>query len=199
MHALVVVQHYLVSMRTKLDAGMIDMAAMMRDTWCGEELTRHIFDTRGGNARTMLEHILVEGSVTTSQVSWDRFRGHLKKFGPALVTTFKVHDDFYFNTRQGIFDGVVRGAFKGHHAMALIGARTDEKGKRWFLLQNWWRNLQFVEVSESYLESSGATVCFVKTPQPHIPTSFPQCNAAYGESDFDKEESYSMDEGLLSY
>jgi hypothetical protein len=193
MHAPVVVQHYLVSMRTKSDAGMIDVAAMIRDTWNGKDLTRHIFDAHGDNARTMLERILVEGSVATSQVSWDRFPAHLKRFGPALVSMFEVRDEFYLNTHEGIFDGVASGQVRGYHAMALVGARTDEQGKRWFLLQNWWPKMQFVEVSESYLESSGAEVYFVKTPQPHIPTSFPQYKAAYGDSaDLDKEESDAM-------
>ena len=35
--------------------------------------------------------------------------------------------------------------------MVLIGARTDASGKRWFLLQNWWKEKQFVEVSEDYM------------------------------------------------
>ncbi len=79
--------------------------------------------------------------------------------------------------------------------MALIGARTDAAtGERWFLLQNWWSHIQFVEVSESYLKSAEAMVCFVKTPQMKIPDEFPTYTAPYGENEnVDKEDTYALD------
>jgi hypothetical protein len=198
MHAPVVVQHYLVSMHTGADGGMINLASMIRDTWSGKELTDYIFNDRGGNSHSLLKQILVPGSATMASHS-SLFADHLHQFGPALVSMFDVHDDFYnatCNNGGGSFDGVVSGPRKGLHAMVLVGARTDANGKRWFLLQNWWPEMQFVEVSKSYLESSGATVYFVETPQPHIPKVFPQYKAAYAESGMiDKEESPAMLEG----
>jgi hypothetical protein len=112
-HAPEVVQHYAVSIHTKANAGMINMAAMIRNTWSGEELTRHIFDNRGGNALVMLQDILIPGSITTAQVGYDRFGEYLQQFGPGLVTMFKVYTEFRSNnTCNSIFDGVVSGKFK---------------------------------------------------------------------------------------
>jgi hypothetical protein len=45
-------------------------------------------------------------------------------------------------------------------AMALIGARTDANGRRWFPLKNWWPEKQFAEVSDSYLVSRDRVLYF---------------------------------------
>jgi len=92
-HAPEVVQHYAVSIHTKENAGMINMAAMIRDTWSGKELTHHIFDNRGGNALVMLQHILIPGSATFASDP-EFYSDRLQQFGPALVTTFKVYKEF---------------------------------------------------------------------------------------------------------
>ena len=46
------------------------------------------------------------------------------------------------------------------HAMVLIGVRKQGK-KVWLLLQNWWTDMQVVEVSQEYFENSGASLTFV--------------------------------------
>ena len=61
----------------------------------------------------------------------------LNKWGPLLVSSFKVHTDFQ---KEGDFcyRDSFAGAFVGLHAMVLIGTHIDpEDGKRHFLLQNW--------------------------------------------------------------
>jgi hypothetical protein len=49
--------------------------------------------------------------------------------------------------------------------MVMIGDRVAvDTGKTFFLLQNWWKTKQFVEVDEDYyLKSCGAAVYFVET------------------------------------
>jgi hypothetical protein len=37
--------------------------------------------------------------------------------------------------------------------MLIIGARRDERGKYYFLLQNWWASKFFVQVSAEYLQA----------------------------------------------
>jgi hypothetical protein len=37
------------------------------------------------------------------------------------------------------------------HALLLIGVRTDNKNKKYYLFQNWWREKQFFEADEEYL------------------------------------------------
>ena len=192
-HAPEVLQHYLVSMQNKANAGMINMAEMIRDTWNGEQLTRHIFDIKGGNGRAMLKQILQPNSIVAAAGTM-QYRLFLEQYGPALVSTFAVHDEFLDVHGGKSFGGTVSGLFKGHHAMVLIGVRIDQNTQQqWFLLQNWWPNMQFVEVSESYLKSAGATVYFVETPQSSIPTAFPTYTALYAENEnMDKEETFAM-------
>jgi len=81
-----------------------------------------------------------------------------------------VHEDFYNHTVHHHYGTI--GNFIGNHALALVGHRQDETGRMFFLLQNWWKKKQFVEVDESYLKGSGATVYFIETPQTRVPPYF---------------------------
>ena len=47
----------------------------------------------------------------------------------------------------------------GTHAMVVIGGRYEGR-KLWLLLQNWWTDMQLVEVSAEYLENCSARVSF---------------------------------------
>jgi hypothetical protein len=50
----------------------------------------------------------------------------------------------------------------GYHAMVLIGCRTDRvSNKKWLLFQNWWSDMQLVEVSDDYFWAAKGTVAFV--------------------------------------
>jgi hypothetical protein len=70
----------------------------------------------------------------------------------------------------------------GFHAMVLVGHRYEKcKNKLYFLLQNWWKNKQFIEVDEDYLEISGANITFIKTPQFSIPDQFAKNFGRYYE------------------
>ena len=83
------------------------------------------------------------------------------------------------------------GKFKGAHAMVMVGARRDDSGQ-YFLLQNWWKEKQFVEVSEAYLQHCSATVFFVETPQTGVPpgnsTHEPSIHSCETEMLLDKAE-----------
>jgi len=81
-----------------------------------------------------------------------------------------VHEDFYNHTVHHHYGTI--GNFIGNHALALVGHRQDETGRMFFLLQDWWKKKQFVEVDESYLNVSGATVYFIETPQTRVPPYF---------------------------
>ena len=48
--------------------------------------------------------------------------------------------------------------------MVVLGVRNQGQS-RIFLLQNWWREKQYMEVSESYLDFMDCSMCFVSTPQ----------------------------------
>jgi hypothetical protein len=170
-HAPEVLQHYLVSLTDKTHKGMIDMVKLIRENFGADHLERHVFDDAGGSSLATLKAILEPGSECFSTRSSD-FARCLERYGPGLVTSFGVHQDFH-GAQAPSYDGKPAGDFVGHHAMVLIGARQDGGGKRFFLLQNWWRQSQFVEVSEAYLKACGATVYFVETKQTRIPDEFP--------------------------
>ena len=48
----------------------------------------------------------------------------------------------------------------GLHAMVLIGGR-QEKNKKWLLFQNWWEDMQLVEVSDTYFNDVGGVLQFL--------------------------------------
>ena len=174
-HAPQVLQRYLVSLHQP-NVGMIDMVKLIRQTYSAKQLERHVFDDAGGDSCAVLETIFEPGSVYIGFIRShvDLYDQHLLKYGPALVARFRIYDDFLNAAAPSSFDGAPTGNFVGHHAMVMIGARQDTaSGKRWFLLQNWWKHSQFVEVSETYLEACSPTVYFVETPQKRIPEEFP--------------------------
>ena len=109
---------------------------------------------------------------------------NLKKHGPALVHCFKANEDFAkaeatwddegkitipFFDKQEISDLAER------HAMTLVGIRkVDDKWR--FLLQNWWPNLQLVEVSAQYLVRSRAELVLSVMKQMKTPAKFARCD-----------------------
>jgi hypothetical protein len=185
-------QHYLVAMGSDEQAGrMIDISRLIHDTFSAKELASHIFDDEGGSSRIMLQRILMPNSVIISS-STDECTEKLKTFGPALVAQFSVHEDFEDRSIHR-HHGQPVGEAKGMHCMVLIGCRTDAaSGKQFFLLQNWWKSKQFVEVDAEYIEQCGAVLFFVKTPQTCIPDVFPTTTAKYAENEsfLDKPEGY---------
>jgi hypothetical protein len=88
------------------------------------------------------------------QSSYEDLADALRRYGPALVPAFMAHADFMnmsVHHHHGLPD-------KEHpidtHSMVLVGVRIDETGKLYYLLHNWWRGKQFVEVSREYLLAS---------------------------------------------
>lgn len=120
----------------------------------------------------------------------DEIPNALKAYGPGLVSGFEVHQDFANFTTHHHHNGIHLGSYIGNHAMALVGHRSAN-GTQYFLLQNWWKEKQFVEVDASYLKHSGASVWFIETPQTDVPKDFAVNYANFYELEaVDKEESY---------
>jgi hypothetical protein len=171
MHAPAVLQHYLVARSGVKPAfnGMADISTVVRKCFTTEQLTNHIVNGESRASHIFLKSLLLPNSEVTHISPAFVTRAFLLTYGPVLVSRFQVFDDF-FQSKSCVFDtwgGT--GSIRGWHAMVLIGVRIDEAGNKFFLLQNWWAQRQFIEVSLSYLEQSNATLYYVKTPQ----TSFP--------------------------
>ena len=179
-HAAIVLQRYLVSLRRPDEAGMIDMVKLMRETWSAADVSRNALFNTGGNSELMTRTILEPGSALHMSDP-AQYANHLRTYGPGLVSIFVVHADFAAADKVS-FDGTPEGRRLGSHAMLLIGARRDAAtGKEWFLLQNWWTRSQFVEVSGKYLQQCCPRVSFVTTPQTRIPGGFATHKHLYAE------------------
>ena len=104
--------------------------------------------------------------IPTECISRETF----EKYGPGLLCTFDVHDDF-FDADVFSYMDCPTGNFRGHHCMVVLGVRNEGES-RIFLLQNWWRDKQFVEVSEDYMFMD-CSICFIGTPQTFVRDSLP--------------------------
>jgi hypothetical protein len=133
---------------------------------------------------------------------------YLKEHGPALVTGFRV--DAAFSGRQTInslseealpsFSGPVMPVNQGgntscYHAMVLVGMKrrkraTSDEPIEWIMvLQNWWKTMQYVEVTAEYLVSSGTQLLWVTERQTKMPEYFPVCDAIVAETHVDGSDS----------
>ena len=71
-----------------------------------------------------------------------------------------------------------------YHAMLIVGVRAQGAARR-FLVQNWWRRLQFLEISADYLETQPCASIgahFVLTPQRAPPMRWARPAARYAET-----------------
>ena len=114
----------------------------------------------------------------------------LELYGPGLIHYFAIEENF--KNASGVDgDGNVHlecfgGTFAmtenmERHAMVLVGMRKVD-GEWKLLLQNWWPNLQLVEVTPEYMASSGCYLVFVTKTLLSIPSEFGRCDHEYAEA-----------------
>lgn len=202
-HAPVVLQHYLCCINSKGKCGsMIDVAKFVRDHFDSEALRSYVFEKKGGCSMQILKTItnqpyldMISCELRTSPLyvkcrkNCERIAERLKT-KPALVSGFRVDSDFQTSNKVS-FRGLVGKDHRGLHAMLLIGAREDQSGEYWFLLQNWWTGRFFIEVNWQYLASSDCKISFVANTDDltDIPDNFSLLNTDYAETSTDVEES----------
>lgn len=84
--------------------------------------------------------------------------GSMAALSPEPSTTPEnIQDD----TSDSIQDGGVRDKHSSH-SMVLIGGRIDDNDRTWLLLQNWWDDMQFIEVSVDYFKACKGELSFVE-------------------------------------
>lgn len=88
----------------------------------------------------------------------ERILGRVKS-QPALVSGFRVFKAFQMSDEVS-FVGSPDKKFEGHYAMVLFGVRRTAAGEYFFLLQNWWKDRHFIEVSAEYMHYCGAIITF---------------------------------------
>eukprot|EP01127_Copromyxa_protea_P011319 TRINITY_DN283_c0_g1_i15.p1 TRINITY_DN283_c0_g1~~TRINITY_DN283_c0_g1_i15.p1 ORF type:complete len:325 (+),score=56.83 TRINITY_DN283_c0_g1_i15:181-1155(+) len=180
MHGPAMVQHYALA-HNNHSVPMIDLLKFIKEHFTAEQLERHIFDNQGGDSSTFLKSILQANTVLVSPgLPHQSILSLFRDLGPALVSKFKVHEDFMKASVHHHY-GKPSGKFIGYHAMTFVGHRLSDNGTSYFLLQNWWEKKQFVEVDADYLKASGAYFTFIETPQTGIPDTFSYTYGKYHE------------------
>jgi hypothetical protein len=181
LHAPAVLSYYLVSRHNFTGSvNMINIALHVAGSFDGRALYEHIFGDKGGSSIRHLKHFLAPGS---NYKVWniENIGIHtFKIYGPALISGFEVFDDFMTEDKLH-YEGLPHGKSKGFHAMVLLGMMKT-KGRKTFILQNWWRKKQFISVTEEYLKASSPSIYFVTTPQLSIPACFSTHSFKYAET-----------------
>jgi hypothetical protein len=193
-HAPGVLQGYLVQKGTKSFLGMIDLTKFIRDCAEDEFLASLVLTDDGGMSVGLLETLL-HGTPCflsfrlrdpeTNQEKEDASKKICESFknhGPALISECNLDQQFRdFQQVVGnvndpfdlyeipSFDDYIPSSESGKHAMVLVGYRENGDGCT-FLLQNWWRDMQFCEVSVDYLMKSKAKFTFCSTEQHYFGT-----------------------------
>jgi hypothetical protein len=194
MHAPVVLQSYLLSWsfrnaESSRACEMLDMRRYILENFSSTQLYNHIVSDEGGNSLDYLKNILIKGSKMFHVSSTDVINAALiQQYGPALIYQFKVYEDFKEPGRLSYLEEPT-GECAGRHSMVLIGVR-EEGSRKVFLLQNWWKRKQFVEVSDTYLSACDARIAFVRTPQTGLSDLLQSRYTVYAETmDLDKMDS----------
>ena len=176
-HAPVTQQHYLVALHTRGETEQtLDMPQWLRKHASNEILEGIVFG-HGVVGTTVLGQILVADEVykcPAFDVSHDcsTIPGKLQQYGPGLVGSWRVASDFSESSGPHLGAAPAEDPKKpdARHAMLVVGYRRTAQGQLRLLLQNWWREKQFVEVDEAYFYSCNTFfVTFVVTPQTHFP------------------------------
>ena len=153
---------------------MINAGKFIAEEFTPGQILDHLTKEEGGPSQRFAKQIMglraseLEIFLPTTEV----LAATLKKYGVGLVSYMLADSNFNDGTDKCSYlddnckdDG-------GGHAMVVVGHRTHA-GRHIFLLQNWWRNKQLIEVSAEYMAKSQAQVHFVTKKLEHIPKTFP--------------------------
>lgn len=176
MNAPVIVQYYREVLNFKLgkkEYPMLDLLKFLREKLGPEELADYIFKCDGFDSHLFLKKIIGEESHVQPSGVHDII-DNFKKYGPALLQKFEVREDFCNQAIHHHYGKSHSDVIVGYHAMVLVGYRFDsESNKNFFLIQNWWKEKQFVEVDEDYLKAHVGGIYFLITPQSEIIENVP--------------------------
>jgi hypothetical protein len=201
LQAPIVLQAYLINKHTQRPADMIDMSKYVRHCLPTKCLEKYLSKGSGDSLKFLVSilhgkngrfgrasyTILMDDELDSEDMS--RLFDMLKQYGPALITNFQAEEDFVRGTRV-IFDGEPTFGTSHdselRHAMLLVGIRMDPVTREWrLLLQNWWKNKQFIEVSLGYMAKCEAKVSFVLTPQEQMMSNVEHYSENFAESTVD--------------
>lgn len=199
-HAPVVLQHYLCSIGSDglVNNEMLDIEKVSSKFYKGDALYDYIIRNEGGSSLNVLRDIIApENRISKISIPNKSMLANLYsqtcqtvtqllQIKPALVSGFVVDDNFQTSNSVSFRGTVNHRSIKGLHAMVLIGARIDPvDGEYWFLLQNWWKDRFFIEVTGEYLASSECSLNFVENTITSISETLPLTHSSYAETSID--------------
>jgi hypothetical protein len=166
---------------------IIDMTRFVRESLTPKELTKYIFEDQGFNSRDVLCKILDPDSIVSSCSTAD-IPKYLELYGPGLLSEFTVFGDFCSTEKKhvGVPD---RSVCVGDHAMLVIDYHDGL-----YVVQNWWKNKEIVEMDEVYLKNCSPCISFVKTKQTGVPKHLPVVLRHAMSGNLDKPDCPSMNE-----
>jgi hypothetical protein len=162
MHAPVIMQHYLVTKYStaRREPAIFDIAKYIRESFDDQQLFDHIFQDEGMPSHFLLSIILEQTTLIAIVHLGSIDAAYLQRNGPVLLPEFSLCDDFaqddgrliYLQPTRNVNTDEDTGRCIRSHAMLIIGVRAEGTSRR-FLVQNWWRRHQFLEMSSDYLEA----------------------------------------------
>ena len=198
MHGAVAVLHYAICHYTgRGDHRTIHIPSFLVRQLTGRELWRYVSDVdSGGNSTQFLQKLACRSApddlvvLNHMELCGRRASARVvklfKKHGPALVSGFSTNAAFKRTTAFSFLDADRSHTDEdGSHAMALVGWRHAGTGDIRFLLQNWWKSKQFIEVNLAYLASRRASLTWLQEPITAFPDPSVVHDAPWAEFDFD--------------
>ena len=155
----------------------------MKQYFTARQLFKHIMHCEGGHSVGFMRQIMQLGVLDIEiiprrgKAEDSDIHDALKQYGVGLVSGFNVDATFHTSDLTSfVTEKYNSKEIKRKHAMVLVD-------QHFFLLQNWWRTRQLIEVSGEYLAQTGAQVVFVKKSVDQIPDEFPKNVASYMETE----------------
>jgi hypothetical protein len=112
---------------------MVDMTKYVLDFFAPAALRDHIFDDRGGNSLLHLQAMLQDDSEIKMVDGTAKAHEAFLQYGPLLVSTMQMNEDFMPGRGTLCHEGQPKGAFlldanrlSATHAMVVVGTRRDE-------------------------------------------------------------------------
>jgi hypothetical protein len=180
-HAAVQLLHYLMDIRSagNVNVGSVDLTAYMQlSELRGEDLLNYL--TRKRHIKPLFYFASLGRLDHTNFIRLSfqlPFEGHLSAnllvaaeimdqvtTQPGMVTDFVATQPFTRSTLASFAGKPTFAGTEGVHTMLIVGARHVGDAY-YFLLQNWYNEKQFVEVSAEYLAYCLASMFFVPTTQ----------------------------------
>ena len=165
---------------------MVDISKFVRHSFSDDKVSKYIIEDKGGNAEQELRTMIAGKRMSSMKFEMDLMEKskeypnelfeQLVLYGPSLIHYFAIEGNFKNasgvdgdgNVHLERFEGTFATTEKmERHAMVLVGMRKVD-GEWKLLLQNWWPNLQLVEVTPEYMESSGCYLVFVTKTLPVV-------------------------------